>query len=149
MKVLFLKHVINVWKEGEIKEVKSWYAANFLLPKWLAVELTKQAEEKFLQKIKNEDSHKRELIWSRHKISEQLTWKTITFTLKTWKNGKVYWWIWEKDIIESINFNFNIKLTKKHIELPDWHIKKVWNTNIYIKLWKDAMAKINVIVKPD
>jgi len=147
MKVLFLKHVINVWKEGEIKEVKSWYASNFLLPKWFAVELTSQQEAKHNQKLKKEDSHKRELIENRHNLSENLNWKTLEFILRSWTNGKVYGWIWEKDIIEEIKNNFKIELTKKHINLPDWHIKKVWNTTIYIKLWKDAMAKINVIVK--
>lgn len=149
MKVLFLKHVVNVWKEGEIKEVKTWYASNFLLPKWLVVELTPEEEQKHLQKIKKQDAHKRELIENRHKISEELNWKTIEFKLKTQNNWKIYWWIWEKDIIEYIKSNFGIELTKKHIDLPDWHIKKVWNTNIYIKLWKDAMAKINLVIKSD
>ncbi len=147
MKVLFLKHVINVWKEGEIKEVKSWYASNFLLPKWLAVELTETEEKKYNQKLKKEDSHKRELIENRHKLSEELNWKTIKFSLKTWTNGKVYWWIGEKNIIEEVKNQFKIDLQKKHIDLPDWHIKKVWETIIFIKFWKDAMAKINVIVK--
>lgn len=146
MKVLFLKHVVNVWKEGEIKEVKSWYASNFLIPKWFAVELTKQEEEKHKQKLKKDDLHRRELIENRHKLSETLNLETIIFTLKTWSNGKVYWWIWEKDIIDYIKEKFGIELTKKHIDLPDWHIKKVWNFNIYIKFWKDAIAKVNLVV---
>jgi large subunit ribosomal protein L9 len=147
MKVLFLKHVINVWKEGEIKEVKSWYASNFLLPKWLVVELTKTEEQKYNQKIKKEDTYKRWLIENRHNLSEQLNWKSISFCLKAWENWKIYGWIWEKDIINEIKEKFKIELSKKHIDLPDWHIKKLWETLIYIKLWKDAMAKMNIIVK--
>lgn len=147
MKVLFLKHVINVWKEGEIKEVKSWYASNFLLPKWFAVELTQAEEQKYNQKLKREDSHKRELIENRHKLIEQLNWEKLLFSLKTWTNWKVYGWVWEKDIINEIKKKLQIELSKKHIDLPDWHIKKLWETLIYIKLWKDAMAKVNIIVK--
>lgn len=147
MKVIFLKHVVNVWKQWEIKEVKSWYASNFLFPNWLAIELTPEEEKKQILKLKKEDSYKRELIENRHKISEKLNWKTINFLLKTWSNGKIYGWIWEKDIIEQVKKNFKIELSKKHIYLPDWHIKKVWDTTIFIKLWKDAMAKINVIIK--
>ena len=147
MKVLFLQHVINVWKPWDIKEVKPWYAVNMLFPKKLAVELSPEQEKKYLDKIKKEDNHRRELIQDRHKIAEFLNNKVLEFSLKSWTNGKVYGWIWEKDIIEGIKKNFKIELSKKHIDLPDGHIKKIWEKNIYIKLWKDAMAKVLVSVK--
>ena len=50
MKVLLLEHVINVWKKWEIKEAKPAYAANMLLPKWLAVELTPATEKAYKEK---------------------------------------------------------------------------------------------------
>jgi large subunit ribosomal protein L9 len=142
MKVLFKKNVVNVWHIGDIKEVKSWYAINFLFPKWLAVELTPTEEKKLKEKLKKEDKHNRELIENRHKIANELNWKKLNFFLKTWVNWKVFWWIWEKDIIKEVKNKFKIDLTKKHIDLPDGHIKKLGETFIYIKLWKDAMAKI-------
>jgi ribosomal protein L9 len=37
-------------------------------------------------------------------------------------------------------------LTKKHIEMPDGHLKKVGEHSLFIKLWKDSMAKITIIV---
>lgn len=144
MKVLFLKNVINVWKQWEIKEVKDWYATNLLFPKALAVKLTPEVERDYKNKIKKEDTRKRELIENRHNIAEQINWKKLDFTLKAWVNKKVYWAIWEKDIISEIKKKFKITLTKKHIDMPDWHIKKLWETQIFVKLWKDAMAKIFV-----
>ena len=149
MKVLFLKHVINVWKEGDIKEVKPGYAANMLFPKGLAIELNAVAEKKYKDKLKKEESHKRELIENRHNISEKLTWVKLEFTLKTWANHKVYWWIWEKDIISEIKKKHKIELTKKHIVMPDGHIKKLWESQIYVKFWKDAMSKIFIIINEE
>lgn len=149
MKVLFLKHVINVWKEWEIKEVKPWYAMNMLFPQGLAIELTPEAEKKHKEKLKKEQKHKMELIENRHKISEELNWKTLEFTLKTLNNWKVYWWIWEKDIIDTIKKKYKIELTKKHIDLPDGHLKKLWEHQVFVKLWKDAMAKLKVIVNQE
>ncbi len=146
MKVLFLKHVINVWKEGEIKEVKPGYAANMLFPQWLAVELTLEAEKKYKAKLKREEIHKRELIENRHNLSEILNWKKLEFTLRTWANHKVYWGIGEKDIISEIKKKFKIELSKKHIEMPDGHIKKLWENQIFIKFGKDAMAKVFIII---
>lgn len=147
MKVLFLEHVINVWKKWEIKEVKPGYAANMLLPKWLAVELTPAAEKDHKDKLKREETHKRQLIEWRHSISETLNGKKLEFTLRTWTNSKVYWWIWEKDIIREIKKKFKIDLAKKHIDMPSGHIKKLWESQVFVKLWKDAMAKIFIIIK--
>ncbi len=147
MKVLFLKHVINVWKQWEIKEVKPGYAANMLFPKGLAIELTPEAESRHKAKLKREEAHKRELIENRHKISETLNGQKLEFALKTWANDKVYWGIWEKDIIREIKKKFKIDLTKKHIDMPDGHIKKLWENQIFVKLWKDAMAKVFIIIK--
>lgn len=149
MKVLFLKHVINVWKEGEIKEVKPGFAANMLFPKWLAIELTPKAEKEYKDKIKREEVHKRGLIEDRHRISGELNGQKLEFTLKTWTNNKVFGGIWEKDIIREIKRKFKIELTKKHINMPDGHIKKLWESQIYIKLGKDAMAKIFILISAD
>ena len=146
MKVLFLKHVINVWKPGEIKEVKAGFAVNMLIPKWLAVELTPEAEKKHMEKLKKDQNHRKELIENRHLIVEELNWKKIGFTLKTDNTGKVYWWIKEKDIIDYIKKNFKIELNKKHIDMPDWHLKKTGEHIIYLNLWKDSMAKVFVII---
>jgi hypothetical protein len=33
--------------------------------------------------------------------------------------------------------------------LPDWHLKKIGETYIYIKLWKDAMSKVIVSIKSE
>ena len=147
MKVLFLKHVLNVWKQWEIKEVKPWYAANFLFPQKLAVELTQEEEKKYKDKIKKEDCRRRKLIEGKYGIVSKLNWKKINFKLNAWINGKIYWWIWEKDIISEIKSKFKIELSKKHIDLPWWHIKKIWESDIFIKLWKDSMAKMMVVVE--
>lgn len=149
MKVLFLKHVVNVWKEWEIREVKPWYAINMLFPKWLAIELTPQAEKKHKEKLKREQKHKMELIEDRHIIAEKLNWQKLEFSLKTHENWKVYWGIWEKDIIEKIKKKYKIELTKKHIDMPDGHFKKIWNFQIFIKLWKDSMAKMSIIINEE
>lgn len=149
MRVLFLKHVVNVWKPGEVKEVKSGYASNMLIPQWLAIEYTAEVERREKEKQKKEEKNRQILIENRHKIVEQLTNQKFDFILKTWANWKVYWAIGEKDIIAIIKKKFKIELTKKHIDMPDWHVKKLWESQIYIKLGKDAMAKIIVNLKSE
>jgi ribosomal protein L9 len=42
-----------------------------------------------------------------------------------------------------------LDLTKKHINLPWGHIKKIWESQVFIKLGKDAMAKMFVIIESE
>jgi large subunit ribosomal protein L9 len=149
MKVLFLKHVVNVGKPWEIKEVKTGFAVNMLITKWFAIELTPEAEKIHYEKLKKDEKYKMSLIEWRHEIAEELNWKTLEFALKTGNNGKVYGWIGEKDIIDVIKKRFKIELSKKHIDMPDWHLKKTGEHIIYIKLWKDSMAKMVIKVKAE
>jgi len=90
MKVLFLENVVHVAKKGDIKEVKSGYAANMLFPKKLAVELTDKVENEMKNKTKAEESHRRELIENRHNIVEELNHKKLVFKLKTDISEKVF-----------------------------------------------------------
>jgi len=149
MKVLFLENVLHVAKKWDIKEVKPGYAQNMLFPKKLAIELSPIVEKQMKEKAKKDDAHKRELIGSRHNIAEILNHKKLSFKLKTDNSGKVFGWIWEKDIISEIKKNFKLDLTKKYIEMPYWHIKKLWESDIFIKLGKDAMAKMFIIIESE
>jgi ribosomal protein L9 len=54
-----------------------------LFPKGYAIELTPDAEKKHKNKLKKEESHKRELIENRHNLSEILNHVKLEFTLKT------------------------------------------------------------------
>lgn len=149
MKVLFLKHVVNVGKEWEVKEVKPWYAVNMLFPKGLAVELTPEVEKNMKAKQKKEETHRRELIENRFELADTLNMKKFNFTLKTGANQKVYGAIWEKDIIQAVKKKYKINLSKKHINMPDGHIKKLGESIIFIKFWKDAISKVFITINEE
>jgi ribosomal protein L9 len=71
----------------------------------------------------------------------------LVFKANTLDNWKMFWSIWENEIIKKIFEEFGIKLEKKHIEMPNWHIKRIWKNDIFVKLSPDTVAKITVIVE--
>ena len=146
MKVLFLKLVPNVWHVWEIKDVSDSYARNFLIPKGLAKKVDLEEEKKLAQEEKKKEEARRNLVENKHKIIETLNHKELSFQAKKLENWKMFWGIWEHEIIEKIQKDFWIKLEKKHIEMLDGHIKKIWKKDVYVKLW-DSMAKITIIVE--
>ena len=147
MKVLFLELVPNVWHKWDIKEVSDSYARNVLIPKWLAKRLTPQDEAKIRLDEKKKEAQRRELIENRHSIVEKLNFKTLEFEAKTKEDKKIFWSIWEHEIINKISKDFQVKLQKKHIDMPNWHIKKIGSSDVYVKLWQDSIAKLTIIVK--
>jgi len=147
-RVLLLDHVPGVGKKWEIKDVKHWYASNFLFPKWLWKVVTPAEEKKLAQWKKNEEARRVELIEKRHEIAEKLNWQVFEFTFKTTGSGKIFWSVWEKDILQKIKSKFKIELAKKYIDMgPDGHLKKVWERQVFIKLWKDVHCKLTVVAK--
>ena len=148
MKVLFLKLVPNVWHVWEVKEVADAYARNFLIPKNLAKRLTPDEEKKLNDQTKKQEAQRRNLVENKHRVVEELNLKKLVFKAKTQDTWKIFWSIWEKEIIDRIFKDFKIKLEKKHIDMwPDGHLKKLWSRDIYIKLSPESMAKITITVE--
>ena len=81
MKVIFLQDVKGKGKKGEIKEVPSGYAQNFLIKKNLAKEATNQAIGELKGKQKSEEKHAAELLAEAKQVKEQLEKKKIVFNL--------------------------------------------------------------------
>lgn len=147
MKVLFLQHVLNVWKVWEIKDVSDSYVRNVLLPKWFVKIFTKEEELKLINKKKKDEQTRILKVEHRHEIFDLLNWKNIDFFLKKDALGKTFWSIWEKEIIEWLKKNFKIDFSKSDISMPNWHIKKIWLADVFIKIWDWVTAKILANVK--
>jgi ribosomal protein L9 len=54
-----------------------------LFPKKLAIELTPEAEKQYMEKLKREEKHRRELVENRHNIVGNINNKVLNFKLKT------------------------------------------------------------------
>lgn len=147
MKVIFLKHVINVWKAGEIKEVKEWYAANFLFPHGYAKEYTEDVAKKLENDKKKKETQRRDIVEHRQEIFDMLNGKEVVFHLQRTESGKSFGSIGEKDIIAKLEKEFKLHFTKGEIEMPAGHIKNEWKSDVFVKVGGWKMVKIIVVVK--
>jgi len=144
MRVIFLQHVVNVWKVGEIKEVNDSYARNFLFPKNFAKQFTKLDEKLHEEKKKKLEKNRINKVVNRHDIWEKLNWKIFTLALNKDASWKTFWSITEKEIIDLLKKEEKLTFTKSEIVM-NWHIKKIWKQDVFIKLWAWEMAKIIII----
>ena len=141
MKVIFLQDVKGKGKKGEIKEVPSGYAQNFLIKKNLAKEATNQAIGELKGKQKSEEKHAAELLAEAKQVKEQLEKEEnrLQFTEKVGPDGR-------KKIAEGLQKQFGIKVDKRHIEL-EHPIRAIGLIEVPVKLHKEVSAQIKLNIK--
>ena len=90
MKVILLQDIKNVGKKDEIINANDGYARNFLFPKNLALEATKDNLLK-LQAKKESVAHKKNLEIEEYKKQAEIINKlTLQIKVKAGENGKIF-----------------------------------------------------------
>ncbi len=141
-----LETIANIGRKGAIIEVSSSQARNFLIPKWLAREITDDRMKKIESDKKRAQDQAHMRLVKAFEIQKQLDGQNISFTLKG-KNGKIFGGLDEHAIGSKVNEKFGIAFEKQDIKLPNKaHIKTTWIHLVYLHITKDTLAKIIVEV---
>ena len=148
MKVIFLADVKGKGKRGEVKEVSTGYAQNFLIKKNLAKEATKQAITELKGKQKSEEKAQAELLAEAKAVKVKLEQEStlVQFSEKVGPDGRTFGSITSKKISEELNKQFGIKLDKRYIKL-DHPIRTIGLIEIPVKLHKDIDGIIKLQIK--
>ena len=148
MKVILTKYHEKLGDVGDIVEVKSGYANNYLIPSGIVKPATRGNINQM--KIVKQAALKVESrnIAEAEKLAKKLGDLQITFVVKTGKEGKLYGSITNKDIGEKIFEEKNIEIDKKKIELQE-HIKELGEYNTELRLYKEIKSPLKIIVEPD
>ncbi|KXT84985.1 50S ribosomal protein L9 [Streptococcus panodentis] len=148
MKVIFLADVKGKGKKGEIKEVPTGYAQNFLIKKKLAKEATAQAVGELRGKQKSEEKAHAELVAEAKIIQAKLEAEAtlVEFTEKVGPDGRTFGSITSKKISEELQKQFGIKIDKRNIKL-DSPIRSLGLIDVPVKIYQDVSGVINLRVK--
>lgn len=146
MKVIFLKDVKGKGKKGEVKEVPTGYANNFLLKNKLAEEATpgnvrklKASQDKAAAQ---EEAIKQEAV----NIQKKLENLTVTIGAKSGEDGRLFGSITSKQIAEQLKKDHKIEVDRRKIELNE-PIKALGHHKVPVKLHHDVTGTITVHVE--
>ena len=147
MKVIFLADVKGKGKKGEIKEVPTGYAQNFLIKKNLAKEANSQAIGELRGKQKSEEKAHAELLAEAQKIKAKLEEEAtvVQFTEKIGPDGRTFGSITNKKIAEELEKQFGIKIDKRHIQVSS-PIRSTGLIDVPVKIYQDVTGVINIRV---
>ena len=148
MKVIFLADVKGKGKKGEIKEVPTGYAQNFLIKKNLAKEATSQAIGELRGKQKSEEKAHAQLLAEAQEIKAKLEAEEtiVEFVEKVGPDGRTFGSITSKKIAEELQKQFGIKIDKRHIHVQS-PIRAVGLIDVPVKIYQDVTSVINLRVK--
>ncbi len=145
MKVILLQDIKNVGKKDEIINANDGYARNFLFPKKLALEATKDNLLK-LQAKKDSQKHKKNLeIEEFKKQAKKLEEITLQISVKAGANGKIFGGVTSKEISEELKKQYKIEIDKKKIILKET-IKNIGRFSVDIKFGDGINAKLTLNV---
>lgn len=145
MKIILLKDVKSLGKQGEIVDVSDGYARNFILPKKVGVEAnSKNMNDLKLQKA-NEEKRAQELLEAAKELAKVLETKEVVVKMKSGEGGKTFGSISSKEIAAEAKKQCDLELDKKKIQLPE-PIKALGAYEVTVKLHPKVSAKLKVKV---
>lgn len=146
MKVILVKDVEGWGSLGDMIEVKRGFARNYLLPKGLAVEATKE-NIKHIQNLLAQKARKLQREKERAaELAKQIDGLQIEIERPIGVTGKMYGSVTTADIVEKLKEKgFDIDRKKVMLRNP---IRNLGGYNIQIRLHPEVSATIRVDVVP-
>lgn len=146
MKVILNQDIKGQGKKGQLVEVSDGYARNFLLPRKLAKEATKENINVMQGQQESAEFRKKKDLEDALALKERLEQLTVNIKAKAGDNGKLFGSVTSKDIAEALTMQHHIKLDKKKFVLPDG-IKTLGFCDVEIKIHPGVVGKIKVSVE--
>lgn len=145
MKVILTQDIKGQGKKGQLVEVSDGYARNFLMPRGLAQEATKENLNVMHGKREAEAYKKQMALDDAKELAKKLGELTVEIKAKSGENGKLFGSVTSKEIVEELLGAHHIKIDKKKLVLPDG-IKTLGTTEVEIKLHPGVSARLKVSV---
>ncbi len=146
MKVILNQDVIGLGEEGDIREVATGYARNFLLPKSLAVPHTKAnlaSLERRRGAIEQRRTAKRTEALG---LKERLEAEELKFAMPAGENGKLFGSVNNATLAAELEKR-GYQIEKKRIEVPDHAIRATGTYKAKVRLYDKEEAVLKLVVE--
>ncbi len=147
MKVILLKDVKNVGKQGEIVTTSDGYARNFLFPRKLAREATQGNLNTAVAIQEAGRKQKQKELEEAHALANEMKDQQISMKVKTGEGGRLFGAITSKDVAAEIKNQLGYDIDKKKIVLDT-----IKGTGLYeaeIKLYPEVSGRLKILVEAE
>ena len=145
MKVIFQQDVKGQGKKGELKEVSEGYARNYLLPRKLATEATKDNINAFTQKEKAKRAQELRDRQLAEENAARLKDIVVTIRARAGSNGKLFGSVTSQEIAEALAEQHGINIEKNRIVQGE-PIKSFGSYEVKCKFGFGSDGTLNLLV---
>jgi len=145
MKVILLADVKKLGKKDQTIEVSDGYANNFLFPRRLAVPLSKKSAEVLENQQEERKEQAAKMKADAEALAKKLETITLTFQVKTGREGKLFGAISLKQVAEELA-KLGIEIDKRKF-VDKGPLDELGFHHIGVELYKGVIGKVHVEIK--
>ena len=147
MKVILKEDVQNLGQQGDVVEVKSGYARNYLMPQKLAILFTKQ-QKKSIEEAQRVEERKLEREKDQlESVLKQVENLSLSLKMQSEEDSKLFGSVTKLDIVKLLEEN-GITVDKKYVDLSS-PIKTLGEHKVNIMFSKEMSASFTLTVEKE
>ena len=143
MKIILKKDVHGLGEAGDVVNVKTGYALNYLVPQGYATVGTESALKQHAETLRQRAHTEAKLVADAQALAAKASAVEIKIAAKVGENGKLYGGITAAQVAEILAAA-GVEIDKRNIELPE--IKAVGEFEAKAKCYKGVYAELKVEV---
>ena len=143
MKIILKKEVANLGDPGDVVEVKTGYALNYLVPQGFASVATKSALKQHEETLRQRAHKEAKLVADAEAVAAKISAIEVKIAAKVGESGKLYGAVTAAQIAEFLTEN-GAEVDKKNVTAPE--IKEVGEYEAKVKCYKGVFADVKVTV---
>ena len=144
MEIILLEKITNLGDPGDLVNVRSGYARNFLIPSGKAIRADEESKAEFERKKEGLMAAEEERKLAAIQLAKTLESSEFNIPVAVSEEGTLYGSIGTREIAEFISASKQIELEKSSIRLPEGALKELGNFDIDIELHPEVIQKVSV-----
>lgn len=143
MKIILKKDVANLGDAGEVVEVKTGYALNYLVPQGYAAIGTPSALKQHEETVRQRAHKEAKNIAEAEAKAAKLSAAPVQVAVKVGESGKLYGAVTSAQVAAALEEK-GFEVDKKNVEVPE--IKELGEFEAKVKCYKGVFADVKIIV---
>lgn len=145
MQIILMETISKLGRLGEVVNVKSGYARNYLIPQGKAQRATETAIAEFERRRADLEQKQSDTLAAAQAIAGRLEGLMLQISQKTSSDGKLFGSVTSTNVVEALKEQ-GFDIEKSMIRMPQGQLKQIGDYPIKVVLYGDISAQVTVSV---